>query len=100
MLDLPVCAWVGDHGPVHPDIIIIIEIQEIFPDELGAIVDDDVVRDPKIKNDVLDEIYCLLGANVCLALGELPLELQSMLGSSLARSKSERRLMPCASELA
>jgi hypothetical protein len=49
MLDLPVCAWVGDHGLVHPDIIIIIEIQEIFPDELGAIVGDDVVRDPKMK---------------------------------------------------
>jgi hypothetical protein len=87
MLDLPICAWVDNHGPVHPDIIIIIEIQEIFPDELGVIVGDDVVRDPKMKNDVLDEIYCLLGANVYLALGELPLRLHSMLGSSLARSK-------------
>jgi hypothetical protein len=25
-LDLPICTWVGDCGPVHADVIIIIEI--------------------------------------------------------------------------
>jgi hypothetical protein len=34
------------------------------PGELSAIVSDDRVRDPKMKNDVLDEIYGLLGANL------------------------------------
>jgi hypothetical protein len=48
-LDLPVCTWVGDRGPVHTDVIVIIEIQEPFSGELSAIVCNDRVRDPKQK---------------------------------------------------
>jgi hypothetical protein len=53
---------VGYHGVVHPDVIVIIEIQEFFGP--SAIVGDDGVRDPEAKNDVLDEIHCLHGANL------------------------------------
>jgi hypothetical protein len=55
--------WVGDHGLVHIDVIVITEIQECFSCELSAVVDNDRVRDPEMKNDVSDEIYGLLGAN-------------------------------------
>jgi hypothetical protein len=54
---------VGDRGPVHADVIVIIEIQDFFSGELSVVVSNDRVRDPKTKNDVLDEIYGLLGAN-------------------------------------
>jgi hypothetical protein len=54
---------VGDHGPVHADVIVIIEIQESFFGELSTIVGNDRVKDPEVKNDVLDEIYGLFGAN-------------------------------------
>jgi hypothetical protein len=56
---------VGDRSLVHPNVIIILEIQEFFPGELSAVVGDDRVRDLKAENDVVDEIYCLLGANIC-----------------------------------
>jgi hypothetical protein len=54
---------VSDHGPVNPDVIVITEIQKKFPGELSVVVGDDRVRDPETENDVLDEIYYLLGAN-------------------------------------
>jgi hypothetical protein len=41
---------VGDHGLVHTDVIVVTEIQEFFPGELGAVVGNDRVRDPKMKN--------------------------------------------------
>jgi hypothetical protein len=63
-LDLPVRAWVGDCGPVHPNFVTITEIQEIFPGELSVVVSDEGVRDPKTENDAPDEIHCLLGANL------------------------------------
>jgi hypothetical protein len=56
-------VWVVDRGLVHPDVVIITEIQEPFLSQLSVVVVDDVVRDPKIENDVLDEIYHLHGAN-------------------------------------
>jgi hypothetical protein len=46
MLNLPVCAWVGDCGLVHLDVI---EIQELLPGELNAVVGDDGVWDPKME---------------------------------------------------
>jgi hypothetical protein len=64
MLDLPVRSWVCDRDPVHPDVVIIIEIQELFPSELSASIIDDGVRDSKTENNVLDEIHYLLGANI------------------------------------
>jgi hypothetical protein len=53
----------GDRGRVQTDVIVVIEIQEFFSGELSDIIGNDRVRDPKMKNDVLDEIYGLLGAN-------------------------------------
>jgi hypothetical protein len=55
---------VGDRNPVHPDVVIITEIQELFPGKLSVIVGDDGGRDPEMENDVLDKIYYLLGANL------------------------------------
>jgi hypothetical protein len=49
---------------VYLDVVIISEIQELFPSELSACVDDDGVRDPEMENDVLDKIYCLHGASL------------------------------------
>jgi hypothetical protein len=71
VLDLPVCVWVGDHGTVHTDVIVVIEILEIFSYELSVIVDDDRVRDPKIENDVLDENHGLHGSNFSIHLVNL-----------------------------
>jgi hypothetical protein len=53
----------SDRGPVQTDVIVVTEIQEFFSGELSDIIGNDRVRDPKMKNDVLDEIYGLLGAN-------------------------------------
>jgi hypothetical protein len=50
---------VGDRDPIHVNVIIIIEIQEFFSGELNVIVSNDRVRDLKMKNDVLDEVYDL-----------------------------------------
>jgi hypothetical protein len=53
----------GDHSLVHINIIVITEIQESFFSELSVIVGNDRVRDTEAKNDIMDEIYGLLGAN-------------------------------------
>jgi hypothetical protein len=53
----------GDHNLVHMNIIVITEIQESFFSELSVIVGNDRVRDTEPKNDIMDEIYGLLGAN-------------------------------------
>jgi hypothetical protein len=63
VLDLPTHSWVCDRSPVHPDVIIT-KIQEFFPGELSVVVSDDGVRALETENDVLDEIYYLLGANL------------------------------------
>jgi hypothetical protein len=34
-------------GPVHMDVVVLAEVQELLPSELRAIVGDDGVRDPK-----------------------------------------------------
>jgi hypothetical protein len=54
---------VSDRHPVYSDVVVVIEIQELFPNELGAIVDDDRVGDPKAENNVLDKAYHFLGVN-------------------------------------
>jgi hypothetical protein len=64
VLDLPIRAWVDDGGPVHPNVIIIPEIQELLPGELGAIIGDDGVWDPKTENNVLDKIHHLFGVDL------------------------------------
>jgi hypothetical protein len=54
---------VEDRGPIHADVIVITEMQEFFFGELSAVVGNDTIRDPETKNDVLDEIHDLLGAD-------------------------------------
>jgi hypothetical protein len=50
------------HGsPVHPDMVILAEVQELSADELGAVVGDDGVRDPKAMDDVGEECHRLFG---------------------------------------
>src|SRR5688572_33196951 len=48
-------------GPVHPDVVILAKIQEFSTGELGAVVGDDGVRDPKAMDDVGEERHRLLG---------------------------------------
>jgi hypothetical protein len=64
---------VGHCGPVHSDVIVIVEVQESFSGELSPVVINDRIRDPKTKNDVPDEIYGLLGADFCQRLRLDPL---------------------------
>jgi hypothetical protein len=42
-------------------VVVLAKVQELLPSELGAIVDDDGVRDPKVMDDVGEERYRLLG---------------------------------------
>jgi hypothetical protein len=44
---LPIRHGVSHGGPVHPDVVILAEVQELFAGELGAVVGDDGVRNPK-----------------------------------------------------
>jgi hypothetical protein len=48
-------------GPVHTDVVVLAEVQELLPSELRAIVGDDGVQDPKVMDDVGEERHCLLG---------------------------------------
>jgi hypothetical protein len=42
-------------------VVILAEVQELLASELGAIVGDDGVQDPKEMDDVGEESHCLLG---------------------------------------
>jgi hypothetical protein len=48
-------------GPVHPDVVVLAEVKELLASELGAVVSDDGVRDPKAMDDVGEEHHRLLG---------------------------------------
>jgi hypothetical protein len=54
---------VGDHGPIHLNVVVITEIKELLPNELGVIVNDDEAGDPNTENDVMDKTHYLLGAD-------------------------------------
>jgi hypothetical protein len=41
--------------------MVLAEVQELLPSELGAIVGDDGVQDPKAMDDVGEECHRLLG---------------------------------------
>jgi hypothetical protein len=64
---------VGDRGPVQADVIVGSEIQEFISGELSVVVGNNRVRNPKMENDVFDEIYDLPGADFSqgLCLGPL-----------------------------
>jgi hypothetical protein len=48
-------------GLVHPDVVILAEVQELSVGELGAVVGVDGVRDPKAMDDVGEERHRLFG---------------------------------------
>jgi hypothetical protein len=54
----------SDCRSVYLDVVAITEIQESFPGELGLVVSDGRVRDPKVENDALDKAYHFLGADL------------------------------------
>jgi hypothetical protein len=61
MLHQPIGHGVSYDGPVHTDVVVLAEVQELLPSELRAIVGDDGVRDPKAMDDVCEERHRLLG---------------------------------------
>ena len=61
MLDLPVHAGVCHGGPIDMDVIFIIELEELLPSELHAVVRDDGVWYSKAMNDIKEEQHSLLG---------------------------------------
>ena len=48
-------------GPIDEDVIFIIELEELLPSELCAIVRDDGVQDSKAMDDAHEEQHGLLG---------------------------------------
>ena len=50
-------------GPVHPDVVILAEVQELSTGKLGAVNGDDGVPDPKATDDAGEERYRLFGPN-------------------------------------
>jgi hypothetical protein len=64
-LDLSIGSWVSDGGPIHTDVAIIAELDELFSTELGAFVGDDRVGDPEAIDDAGEERYNFLRVNDC-----------------------------------
>jgi len=64
MLDLAVSSRVGYCRPVHTDVMLIAEVQELFAGERNAVVGDDDVGNPKPVDDVGEKKDGLLGADV------------------------------------
>jgi hypothetical protein len=56
---------VSDGGPVHTDVVVITEFEELFTRELGAVVGDDGFGYPEAIDDVSEEGHDFLGANSC-----------------------------------
>ena len=48
-------------GPINPDVVFIVELEELLFSELHAVVCDDGVWDPKAMDDVDEEQHSLLG---------------------------------------
>ena len=61
MLNLPVCSGVRNGGPIDPDVLFIVELNEFPAGELRAVVCDDGVRYSKAIDDVEKEQHSLLG---------------------------------------
>jgi hypothetical protein len=49
---------------VHTDVVVLAEVQELPACEVGAVVGDDGVWDPKAMDDVGEERHRLLGLDV------------------------------------
>jgi hypothetical protein len=63
-LDLPVRLLVSNNGPVHTDVVVIAEVEEFLPCELGAVVGDDRDEYAEAIDDVGEERDRLLRAGV------------------------------------
>jgi hypothetical protein len=61
MLYLPIRHGVSYGSLVHPDVVVLAEVQELSASELGAVVGDDGVRDLEAMDDVGEERHRLLG---------------------------------------
>jgi hypothetical protein len=46
------------------DVVVVAEAQELLPCELGAVICENGVGDPKAMDDVCEERHCLLGPDV------------------------------------
>jgi hypothetical protein len=55
MLNLAVSSWVGDCGPIHTDVMMVVEVQELLASELCVVVGDDGIGDPKAVDNVGEE---------------------------------------------
>ena len=64
LLDLIVSTWVSDRGPIDPDAVSVIEVQELLLGEVCSVVGDDTVRDTKPINDVEEELDRLFRADI------------------------------------
>jgi hypothetical protein len=54
----------GSH-PIHTDVVLVAELQELPAGELGPIVGDDGIRHPEPMDDVSEEQHGLLCPEVC-----------------------------------
>ena len=63
-LDLTISTRVSNRGPIDPDAISIIEVQEPLPGEVCSVVGDDTVRDTKPIDDVEEEFDRLFQADI------------------------------------
>jgi hypothetical protein len=63
-LYLPIRHGVSYGGLVHPDVVILAEVQELSASELSAIVGDDGFRDLEAMDDVGEERHRLFGPYV------------------------------------
>jgi hypothetical protein len=55
---------VGNRRPVHTDVVVIAEVEEFLPRELGAVVGDDRVGYAEAIDDFNEERDRLLGADI------------------------------------
>ena len=73
MLNLPVRVGVRYGGLVDADVIFIIELEELLPDELRVIVHDNGVWYSKAVDDIKEEQHGLLGLDCRERSGLYPL---------------------------
>jgi hypothetical protein len=50
--------------PVHADVVVAAEVQELIYYKLGVVICDNGVGDPEAMDDVSKEHHCLLGPDV------------------------------------
>ena len=63
-LDLTIGTRVPDRGPINPDAVSVIEVQELLPGEVCSVVDDDAVWNTKPIDDVEEELDRLFRVDI------------------------------------